>query len=243
MKESLIPVYWNIGGVSVVLFLVFSVILITRRNLRRVEEEFSQRTKLIVEHQQQLMASTIATQEKERERIASEIHDDLIGQLHRIKLMNEHLTLKPMLAESIRTARVLSHELYPPLLQSTRFVELINRQVHPLLKRYAVEKHIDIRTEKDLSVEMKLNALRIFQEVLTNCVKHSEAKTIEISYKSTDRYDLLQVIDDGKGTINVSEKGMGLKNIESRTQLLKGISKFGRMNKIGTSFTLLIPRT
>jgi signal transduction histidine kinase len=82
---------------------------------------------------------------------------------------------------------------------------------------------------------------RIIQELISNSLKHSDAKNISIHINAFD--DLLNIVyeDNGKGFVwNDTQRGAGLFNIESRVQSLDGRLKF-ESTQYGVSYTIDIP--
>ena len=83
---------------------------------------------------------------------------------------------------------------------------------------------------------------RMVQELLNNIVKHANAANVEIALSKQQNYLYLLIEDNGKGfDLKINKKGIGLRNIESRVNMLKGEltidSKAGR----GTAFNITIP--
>jgi signal transduction histidine kinase len=85
----------------------------------------------------------------------------------------------------------------------------------------------------------ELNVFRIFQECLTNAIKHADASKIEIDVLNEDGQFLMQIKDNGKGLEVPEEKyEFGLRNMTERAESLKGRLLFENNN--GTSITLKI---
>jgi signal transduction histidine kinase len=129
--------------------------------------------------------------------------------------------------------------LSPPLLGETSIQELFLDFLTPYQKTYhiatvfAVDENIVIKTDR------KLQLFRIFQELITNIDKHALAKKIDIYFRNFRKYTVLIIKDDGIG-LQHSKKGLGLQNIELRTQALKGIYRIKSDKKQGTLFNLYI---
>ncbi|MGH1336987.1 MAG: sensor histidine kinase [Aureispira sp.] len=196
----------------------------------------------LVNHQKELLKNSIETQEKERKRIAENLHDDLISQLYRIKLMNDDAAINELVKKGITTTRTISHLLSPPLLEQTSFKELIIDFMVPYEKEYKVNFVINSEERID-NITDKLNFFRIFQEVITNCNKHAKANAIEIVWRIAEKRCCLIIRDNGIGLNAGQKKGLGFKNIESRTQLLNGSYKFKDNQPKGTTFILVTERS
>jgi signal transduction histidine kinase len=191
-------------------------------------------------YQQNLLQTTIKTQEIERHRIAADIHDGLIGKLTAIK-MEQEITQKDektihALHESINIARRISHDLSPPLIEFTTLPDLIKELLYPWEQHLLITATYDIRVEMNHTDDFKVQITRIVQEIITNIVKHADATQMRLHIKQTQSYMALQLSDNGKGyDISQNSKGLGSKNIETRVQYLKGIYKVKSQLKKGTS--------
>ncbi len=189
--------------------------------------------------------SQLAGEEKERSRIAKELHDGIVNKLSSIKMnleavqyhsKDEAYTDHPgpytgiihELEESIGELRATSHNLLPEHLYQTdldtalrRYCQFINSH-HTLSIRYEC-----IGLLPYLSNEVKLNIYRMVQELISNIVKHAQAthaglqlhishKTINITLEDNGRVPLLK--EDG----STYGQGIGLTTLQSRLQLLNG---------------------
>lgn len=218
--------------------LVFFIIIIARLFYKNILEKEQRINKEKLEHQKELLKTSITVQEKERKRIAENLHDDVISQLHRIKLLNNDSRINELIKNGISTTRTISHLLSPPLLEETPFKDLIIEFLQAYKEKYTI--HITINADENRVDNLyKLNIYRIFQEVITNCNKHAKANTIEVMCKISKKIVCLIIRDDGIGMDLKGKKGMGYKNIESRTQVLNGSFKFKQNKLKGTSFIFL----
>jgi len=227
--------FWMWFALLFVTGLVFFIILITRvfyKNILKKEQILNESK---FEHQKELLKNSIEIQEKERKRIAENLHDDLISQLYRIKLMNVNASINELIKNGITTTRTISHVLSPPLLEQTSLKELIIDFMMPYQKRYSIG--FTVNSDKRISNSItKLNIFRIFQEIITNCNKHAGASTIEIIWRVTETNLSLIVRDNGIGISLKNKKGMGFKNIESRSQIIEGKFKIKKNKPKGTTF-------
>ncbi|BDD12900.1 hypothetical protein FUAX_53320 (plasmid) [Fulvitalea axinellae] len=191
--------------------------------------------------QKNLLEAVVRTQEDERERIAAELHDNLIGKLTAIKLYAELRPENPvpenLIDQSIDIARGISHDLCPPMLEYTSIEELVERQISPWKARMSVLLRSDIRTEGDrISNDFKVQIIRIIQELATNAGKHADASEIDVRLRHTGSGTVLIFKDNGKGYDMLAEKkGIGLRNIETRVQCLEGKYKIKSKKGVGTA--------
>lgn len=218
---------WLSIGVTLVLLLVGVLILFTRVYIRRIVAEQDEKNQLKLEYQKNLLLDSIRVQERERNRIAADLHDGLIARLNVLLLMihssDEKEKSTGMLRESITQARRISHDLSPPLLHETSLSDLIASFVSPVKSVMDVRFFVTDFVGKEAEDETKLQLLRIVQEIVNNCIKYSEAARLEVSLRMTVSGIFLLVTDNGKGfQMNEKSKGLGMKNIEMRVQALKG---------------------
>ncbi|MFN8317784.1 MAG: histidine kinase [Saprospiraceae bacterium] len=198
--------------------------------------------------QKELLDNTIRIQEEERNRIASELHDDITSQLNIIHL-NLHVLKKDLggpnhnnpvleqiessLASSIDRSRKMAHELMPPLLQKFGITYVLQELENSVNQSMALQMQVSsshlIGFE---TVHDQLHLYRIIQELINNTLKYANAKNIKISFKNEGDQLCMNYSDDGRGFVPSEIKpGSGLKNIQSRCQLLKGSFEINPMHE------------
>jgi len=237
-EDPTTPIIWLSLGLFIIFVLLVFIGLFIKIYIKKIKTEENRKSFLILKHQQELLKTNIEIQEKERKRIAEDLHDDIISQLYRIKLMNTNTAINELLKKGIVTTRTISHLLSPPLLAQTSFKELITDFMMPYQDKYTI--NLIINSEEKITTNInKLNIFRIFQEVITNCNKHAKADALEIIWRTSEIYICLLIRDNGIGINSENKKGMGLKNIESRTQALNGSYKLKQNQPKGTTFIFL----
>ncbi|MFT5822976.1 MAG: two-component system NarL family sensor kinase [Crocinitomix sp.] len=229
-----------------VLLLVTSIIILVRINYEKILERSKEEAETQIKHQRELLETNIQIQEKERDRIAADLHDSLIGKLTVIRLKSQMQVDKDeideMMGETISEARRITHDLSPPLIEHTSICEILKELIDPWKATYKITNRIDIRADFDLSPRTKIQLTRIFQEVLTNITKHAEATEITFQIRQTERLLALKLSDNGKGIdVDKMKHGLGLKSIESRVQYINGKYKVRSKPNHMTSFLFLIP--
>ena len=234
-EESLIPIQWILGNLVLFLALLTFIGLLVRKYIQRLKKE----SELKLEHQQVLLENSIEIQERERTRIALEIHDNLIAQLYQVKLLNNKKELSSYITNSIQTARNISHELSPPLIENHTLEEVFEAFLFPLRRQYEIEF---LHTNPNGIVfdnTVKLHLFRIFQEVITNIQKHAKTEKFSVSLKINLNYVLLVIEDFGVGfqSKNIT-KGLGSKNIELRAKQIHAHYKFKENKPHGSKFLL-----
>lgn len=201
--------------------------------------------------------AVIESQEKERQRIARELHDSLgqILALSRINLTRINTnSFEPqnkilldqvieLIDESCREVRTISHNLMPPDLDNKTLAEILenlvnrNRQIDGV--DYQFHSH---GLNEDFSVASKFTLYRVLQEILQNIIKHASASRVTISLTQNSEFINLLVEDNGKGfDTSLTSLGIGLKNIHSRIKLLNGYFDIDSSINNGTVFNVSIP--
>lgn len=207
-------------------------------------------------------AATLALlegQEMERRRLAKEIHDGIGPLMSTIRLNLDgvktelaHTSSKTLqkvnnmgqLVQQVATdIRQISHALMPSALIDFGIVEAIEHLCSKIddsemLQIEFFHKGIDGR----LAPNIELNIYRIIQELLNNSLKYAEAKYIQIQMVQRNKKIVLTVEDDGLGfDQNAIPNGIGLRNIQTRVNLLNGYFTFDTQKGKGVFSTVEIP--
>lgn len=205
-----------------------------------VEKELEKKT-LEVNHQKEMISSIIVTQEKERKRIAQDLHDDISSKLNVINLNANLLkdggltaheytqvndTILEVTDKTLESARKIAHNLLPPILERFGLQEAIEE----LADTFSNSKKINIEyaieyPKKYLSSQNELHLFRITQELINNSIRHGKAKNSSLTIAIKNNSLLFTYVDNGLGfnqNLTAHQKGLGMKNIESRVSLLNG---------------------
>jgi len=210
-----------------------------------------------VNHQKQMLDATIQSQESERKRIASNLHDGLGAQLSTIRLFmlmqgEEKKELKEfadesaeMLLESIQEVRGIAQDLLPGALKYGGLVSACTQFFNSIEKSTPIQ--LNAQFDGDvirLSEKNELSVFRVIQELVNNTLKHAEASVIDLNINFQRSMLLITYKDNGVGLPeNRTHQGLGLLNIESRIQSLKGdYTVLSRPGK-GVEFGIEIPLT
>ena len=245
-QDPKVIAFWIAIIVVFILTLLFFVVRILYTGYKRMTEANLRETQMLIDHQKMLLESALEVQEKERTRIAADLHDTLIGKLTVIRMKTQIGAqtgeIEAMLGESITEARRISHDLTPPLLEFSRMEELIAEVLDPWKVKLAIWFYTDVRSTDDLTPEMKIQLLRVTQELLTNIIKHANATQVLVDFKHTPKGILLRVYDNGSG-FDTSEmkRGIGLNSLELRIQYLKARYRITSGKGKGTTTILAAP--
>lgn len=210
----------------------------------------------------ELLFAMLQGQEKERKRIAKELHDGFGPLLSAVKLnvesfgndlceiqnetrlkLENTIQLIDSIAEEMRS---LSHDLMPKSLIDFGLKASIEGLCSRINKASKIQVNFfapDNDERFDPLVEFGL--YRITQELINNALKHSKANNLTIQLVRHDESILLMVEDDGQGFdfYEDKDKGIGLTNIEARTSALGGIFLLDSEIGKGVTATIEIPIT
>lgn len=222
------------------------VVKILHAGYKRMAEAAVREANLKLEHQKMLLQTSLETQEKERNRIAADLHDGLIGKLTVVRLKSqigaESTELDSLLGDSIAEARRISHDLTPPMLAFSTPAEIISNVVLPWQQKLEVTYDADVRTATDTTPEVKIQLVRIVQEIITNIMKHAEARAVYVRFRYSNSGFALLVKDNGKGfDTAILKHGLGLNSLEIRVQYLDGRFKIKSAPGKGTGILITAP--
>lgn len=182
--------------------------------------------------------SIIEGEEKERKRIAQELHDGL-GQLLSTARLNvsamednvEKIVTKQwenslkLIDEAVTEVRHISHNMMPNALISIGFEAALKEQIHIINDVGQLKIHSKMPEEKiNLGESESIALYRVIQEILNNSLKYAQAQNIWLTITIANGI-VVSIKDDGKGfdTNQIkSSSGIGWQNIESRIELLNG---------------------
>ncbi|MDP3557555.1 MAG: PAS domain S-box protein [Bacteroidota bacterium] len=210
---------------------------------------------------QELTTHLQVIREEERTRIAREIHDELGQQLTALKMDASWISKKliqsdksiteklsnmiALINDTIKTVRRISSDLRPGILDDLGLIAALEWQGEEYEKRTGIKWKFssninDITLDKTISTNM----FRIFQEALTNIIKHSIATQIEASVEKIDGHLVLIIKDNGQGfnLSNLKKKdSWGIVGMKERANLLKGELLIESEKLKGTTITLKVP--
>ena len=244
-----------VAGSSMVL-LGFGGLLYSRnKNKQKIlmqEQQLTQRA--------EMTKAVIEAEEKERTRIASDLHDG-VGQLFSAVKMNlngliERVSMPrdedrflaektlALVEESCKELRHISHQMMPTMLLKSG----IASDVRSFIEKIDSEK-LKVRVEtngfKDkLESNVETVLYRVIQEAVNNVIKHANATLLDIKLNREASGISATITDNGRGfdtTAAESFSGIGLKNIAARVEYLKGSVDYRSAPGAGTSLRVWVP--
>lgn len=210
-----------------------------------------------IQKQKQVNQASIAAQERERNNISKELHDNVNQILMSAKLFMDTAIRQPEQATellekameyqvlALHEIRKLSKSLSNSLVETVGLEESIQDIVYNMQKLRLVEVDFEFSgsIEEELSNDQKLMLFRIIQEGTTNIIKYAEANNVSIILLRLDNEIYLQIKDDGKGFDNTvkERKGIGLLNMTSRADAFSGKLDIHSEPGKGTTLELRFP--
>ena len=146
---------------------------------------------------------------------------------------------------TVKEVRNISHDLMPDVLEGFGLKEALNQTCSNLQDRTGISvsyNHIDVEPRYDPAIEV--NLYRITQELLNNIQKHAESKRVYVSLMDHGDTLSLTVEDDGVGFDTESKmNGIGLRNVHSRVNMIKGVIDVESANNSGTLINIEVPKS
>ena len=198
--------------------------------------------------------------ERERSRIALELHDDLGQQLAALGIglstLKRHLPNDPQLRDEVtalhtqaihvvEAVRLLSHELHPAALRFGRLVPAMHQLCAQFGSRGSMRAIFAAQPEEvSVADDVALCVFRVTQEALGNAARHSGAREAYVTLRARGRSVELQIEDDGVGFEDGSTRthaGLGLTSMVERARLVGGTVSVDSSPGNGTRVSLHIP--
>ncbi len=254
---------WQQNWIYTLIILILTLIVITFILLRlRWQKMVIQKQKIdrLMQTQEiQAMDAMLSGQDRERKRIAEELHDRLGGMLGaikmhyntvedqisdlQIKVKSEYKRTGSLIDETAEEVRRISHDLYSGVLVKFGLKAALTQlqDAFTSVKTPIFNWHVD-QINRRFESDIEINIYRIIQEGISNILKHANAN--ELTIQITDHQDELSVIieDDGKGfDVNTVKEGIGLDNIKSRVSRINGQLSIDSHPSSGTTISIQIP--
>jgi signal transduction histidine kinase len=207
--------------------------------------------------QKERIFAEITMQENERKRIATDLHDSLGPLLSAVKLNINSIEMQhpedeeviarsgKYLDEIIGSMRQISYNLLPNTLERKGLLEAIREFIGQMQQKNSVVMQFVVIKEVKVPKEKEIHIFRIIQEICNNTLKHANARTLQIAISEENGHLLLLTKDDGKGFDIEKEKanlrGLGLKSVESRVEIVNGILTLESKPGAGTNYFIKIP--
>ena len=213
-----------------------------------------------IQEQETRINAVFQAQEEERRRIAKELHDG-IGQtigaikmnyhslsekIEKPELLPEFQKVEKMLNNAGNEVRNISHQMIPKELEQFGLIPAIEGMLNlhfgnsPLKVEF---EHSGFAERIGQQVELVL--FRVLQELISNVIKHSQARQVSVQLIKLNTHVVMNITDDGIGfdAENRKKGGIGLLNMASRIDAIKGHLHFESEQGKGTTVTIRTPIT
>jgi PAS domain S-box-containing protein len=209
-------------------------------------------------------AHILRAQEEERQRIAQELHDETVQSLIVLCRKLDHRKLNPVASTSavevlreahadvesiVESVRGFAHGLRPPILDDLGLTPAIDKLLHELTSRSAIEVSLVVRgPDQRLPADVELALFRIAQEAVHNVERHSEAAHVNISIEYGPQTTRLVIADDGKGFVSplpaddlANDRKLGLIGMQERARIVGGKLAIRSVPREGTRIVVEVP--
>lgn len=220
---------------------------------KKLETELSEQQ---LKQQKLITEVTIQAQEKERDELGRELHDNINQILATVKMYigmvrdkdnaNKELLgqCHDFVTEAMEEIRKLSHSLVAPSLGDIGLQEALLELAEEInmTNKLQVEVISNMPEEKILDSRMELMLYRVVQEQVNNIIKYAQAKNAVISLEADAGILNMTVSDDGVGfDTSQASKGIGLRNIQNRIEYYSGTMNIISSPGNGCTISISIP--
>lgn len=229
---------FQIGGATIymppgniinsVAFEILSLTIAFLLNYRKELSEMNKNLSAAKLKSEKLSEELIEVQENERQIIARNLHDGLGNTMNALRLLLEAPNKnEKQISGTFNLAkdqfRSLIYQISPKEIENIGLYKTIQQDLE-LFKNTPIEVNLTLLGNDNTIETIKaVNIYRIFQELISNIIKHSKATIVDITLNCDENTCSLQVEDNGVGLKKADTKGMGIKNIKSRVSYHQGI--------------------
>ncbi|MDI9339772.1 MAG: histidine kinase [Sediminibacterium sp.] len=245
--------------IGLAVLIALGVILMVQQFQRSLYRRRLNEENLKLNHQRELLRTAITVQEKERERIAGDLHDELGARLSMtLMLLRRSYDMIPAadsvshtllpeveahLKEALHSTKRISYELMPPQLINMGLYKALLVLVEEVRNAATIAVVMErSEPERELNWPIQLGVYRMISELLTNTLKHAAATRISIELKTEEEYLICHYTDNGKGLPAFEQgQGLGLRSLEGRASALNGTLKWGTLAEGGFYAKICLP--
>ncbi|WP_117882053.1 sensor histidine kinase [Aureibaculum luteum] len=256
MEQGDITIIILIATLTIVLLIVIIIIIFSIFQNRKVKFLFDKEVAK-QRFDEEIIKSKLETQEQTLQNISWELHDN-VGQLLSVARMQLNM-VQPSLTEeqktlvqdtgdiiskSLQEIRSLSKLLNPEVVKNIGLHEAIQLEIDRFNRLNYINATFDVKGNiTPINQKDEIILFRIVQEFLSNSIKHSKSKKIEITANCTHEFLKIKIQDYGVGfDENIVKKGSGLLNMKSRAKLINAEFDLKSEKDKGVSLTLTYPK-
>lgn len=225
-----------------------------------LEERKSKELKMLAleEEQTATLQQLINVQDKERKRIAGDLHDNIGPLLAALKINFRRIVnvkeekkqwelvqkTENIIDDSIIEIRNVAHNLMPKNLSSNGLINTLSDYFQDMEQLYNKKIFFNHDVQSIFEPDLQMNIYRVISELVLNAAKHSDAEVITVCIFSEPRVVSIFIEDDGHGfdlKPNGHKNSLGIQSAESRVNYLKGSFILKSEPAKGTRVTIEIP--
>ncbi|RBW56670.1 hypothetical protein DS884_14530 [Tenacibaculum sp. E3R01] len=249
----------SIAGVFILSLLYFLRVQKVQNEKLSIEAEHQKANEEVYVLTLQQQAKLEEERIKERNRISEELHDGILGKLFGTRFglgflpikgeeqtLEKHQSLLNELQDIEKEIRDVSHKLSDNFSNSDiNFTSIIKQLLEDKGVIGNFTHNITFSPDivwKDINEITKANIYRIIQEALQNIIKHAKAKNVILDFSLKNQDLVIKIQDNGVGfNSKKGKKGIGLKNIKTRIEKLKGSIEIKSEINVGTTLLINTP--
>lgn len=225
-------------------------------SLMQMRNKLRELKKKEVEMMRERSSALLEGQEKERRRLARELHDGIGQMLSAIRFKSATIEdkiiatdIKNLLDDTIKEIRRISINVMPSVLLDFG-LEAALRTLSENISNYSgvlVEYNYKLeKSDLEINFETSASIYRIIQEALNNTVKYAEATFASVEVRHTSESIKMEIHDNGNGfdLVEYNSKAKlssGIKNMKERASLLRGTFQIRSNDEEGTTINISIP--
>ena len=252
-----------LGVLLIILFLVYLILKNVKRKKLLAQQkhiiETQKFSKLLKDQELEGIDAIINAQEKERERIANDLHDNLGSKIATLKLYIEEIIdsenysqkdkdklykkLKNLADDTYKEIRSIAHKKNFGTFIDKGLILSIQAIANQISSSHKISiRVINVNVNNPITSTIEIQIFRIVQELLTNCIRHANATEVIIQFSEYEHVLNIFVEDNGIGfDTNMTPFGFGLNNIKNRIEKIGGTIDIDSTLNEGSSIILNIP--
>uniref|UniRef100_UPI0040498AD9 sensor histidine kinase n=1 Tax=Fulvivirga sp. TaxID=1931237 RepID=UPI0040498AD9 len=255
-KESILLV-GSILMLSLAFFIILFIFLFQRKLLKK-KEAFEKIESILKKQELNSAYELLESQDRERQRIAEELHDDLGSALVTINMYTDTLLkgslnyeqealsrkIKALIQITNDKVRKIAHGLDTGILNHFGLEAALKDLALAINESSILKVELDIDLPHGIVKNLRKNIYRISQELLNNALKHSKASNVNIEIAQIKNEYISYIYqDNGIGLPSdwINQKGMGLRSIFSRIESMNGTYTIDNSNHKGLSLIIEVP--
>jgi signal transduction histidine kinase len=233
-------------------FLFFEILVIALGIAIYTVQEQKRRIYLNLTHaqlQKEARAIGFEVREKERQRIASELHDDILNRLSMsLSMFRDRVISSRDYSEILRRiSEDIKHYalgIYPVWVDQVNIYELLNENIRPWALASGLDFSFDCEPKNQAySTAVKLHVFRLLQEFVKNAITHGKASNVHVSIRQQNGTLQIDLRDDGIGyNVNDTFPGLGTQSAKNRVQILGGELKISSRLGSGVEWHIGLPQ-